>query len=80
MNAKITVFLICIAAILYLLLNNLHDCTFKRSKVLLKSNKFQEFYDVKYFKEIKRLKSLQKAEAYLELKPVSTMELFYKCI
>ena len=29
-----------------------------------KENRFQEFYDAKYFKEIKRLKSLQKAEAY----------------
>ena len=33
-------------------------------------------YDVKYFKEIKRLKSLRKAEAYLEPKRASTMELF----
>ena len=33
-------------------------------------------YDAKYFKKIKRLKSLQKAEAYLEHKRVSAMELF----
>ena len=39
-------------------------------------NRFQESYNVKYFKEIKRLKSLQKAEAYLEPKQVSMMELF----
>ena len=39
-------------------------------------NRFQGSYNVKYFKEIKRLKSLQKAEAYLEPKQVSTMELF----
>ena len=32
--------------------------------------------NVKYFKGIKRLKSLQKAEAYLETKRISTMELF----
>ena len=31
---------------------------------------------VKYFKEIKRLKSLLKAEAYLEPKQASMMELF----
>ena len=31
-------------------------------------NRFQESYNVKYFKVIKRLKSLQKAETYLELK------------
>ena len=36
-------------------------------------------YNVKYFKKIKRLKSFQKAEAYLELKRVSTMELFSEC-
>ena len=32
---------------------------------------------MKYFKEIKRLESFQKAEAYLEPKRISTMELFY---
>ena len=42
-----------------------------------KNNRFQESY-VKYFKEIKRLKSLQKAEAYLEPKQASAMELFLK--
>ena len=42
MNAKISVFVICVAAIIYLLLYNLHGCTFKyqlgslRSKNLLK--------------------------------------------
>ena len=29
MNAKILVFVICVEAIIYLLLYNLHDCTFK---------------------------------------------------
>ena len=43
-----------------------------------KINRFQECYDVKYFKEIKRLRSLQKAERYLEPKRASTMELFLK--
>ena len=33
-------------------------------------------YNAKFFKEIKRLKSLQKAEEYLEPKRASTMELF----
>ena len=33
-------------------------------------------YNVKYFNEIKRLKSLQKAEAYSEPKQASMMELF----
>ena len=42
---------------------------------------FQEMTDfnslnVKYYNEIKRLKSLQKAETYLEPKRASTMELF----
>ena len=39
-------------------------------------NRFQESYNVKYFKEIQCLKSLQKTEAYLEPKQVSMMELF----
>ena len=39
-------------------------------------NRFQESYDVKYFKVIKRLKSLQKAEAYFEPKRASMTELF----
>ena len=30
MNAKIPVFVICVSAIIYLLLYNLHDCTFKK--------------------------------------------------
>ena len=29
MNATISVFVICVEAIIYLLLYNLHDCTFK---------------------------------------------------
>ena len=37
---------------------------------------FDELKEVKYFKEINCLKSLQKAEAYLEPKRISTMELF----
>ena len=37
---------------------------------------FDELKDVKYFKEIKRSKSLQKTEAYLEPKQASVMELF----
>ena len=36
-----------------------------KEKVPYRNNRFQEPYDVKYFKEIKPLKSLQKAEAYL---------------
>ena len=40
-----------------------------------RNNRFQESYNVKYFKEIKRL---QKAEAYLEPKQASMMELFYE--
>ena len=47
----------------------------KRNKVLQRNNRFQESY-AKYFKEIKRLKSLQKVEPYLEPKQASMMELF----
>ena len=41
--------------------------------MLKRSNRFQECYYVKYLKEIKRLKSLLKAGAYLEPKPESMM-------
>ena len=40
-------------------------------------NRFQGPDNVKYFKEIKRLKSLQKEEAYLEPKRASMMELLF---
>ena len=33
MNPKILVFIICVETILYLLLNNLHDCTFKKTTI-----------------------------------------------
>ena len=33
MNAKISVFVICVEAIIYLLLYNLHDCTFKIKRI-----------------------------------------------
>ena len=32
MNAKISVFVICVEAIVYMLLYNLHDCNFKFEK------------------------------------------------
>ena len=38
----------------------------KKSKVLRRNNRFEEFQNVNYFKEIKRSKSLQKAETYLK--------------
>ena len=51
---------------------------------LKEANYFKEitdFYNVKYFKEIKRLKSLQvKAEAYLEPKRATMMQLFCEYI
>ena len=37
---------------------------------------FDELKEVKYFKEIKILKSFQKVEAYLEPKRISGMEFF----
>ena len=42
-----------------------------------RNDRFQEPFNVKYLKEIKRLKSLQvKAVSYLEPKRASMMELF----
>ena len=50
----------------------------KEVNYLKRNNRFQESYNVKYFKEIKWLKNLQKAEAYLEPKQASTMNLYYE--
>ena len=50
----------------------------KKQNKTKKKKQIQKSYNVKYFKQIKRLKSLQKLEAYLEPKRVSTMELFCK--
>ena len=38
MNAKISVFVICVEAIIYLLLYNLHECTFKYAEHLREEN------------------------------------------
>ena len=49
----------------------------KEVKVLKRNHRFQLSYYEKYFKEIKRLKSLQvKGKEYLEHKRTSTMESF----
>ena len=45
----------------------------KEAKVLQRNNSFQGSYNVKYFEEVRRLMSLQKAK---EPKQASTMELF----
>ena len=43
---------------------------------MIRLNRFQEPYNENSFIKIKRLKSLQKAEVYLEPMRASTMELF----
>ena len=48
----------------------------KEVQYFKKNNRFQEFSNGKYFKEIKHLKSLQKEEVYLGPKRASIMELF----
>ena len=48
----------------------------KYFKKIIRLNIFQEFYNEKYFKEIKHLKSLQNADEYLQPKWTTTMELF----
>ena len=35
MNAKVSVFVICVEEITYFLLYNLHDCTFKLKNIVL---------------------------------------------
>ena len=48
----------------------------KELKYFNRNNRFQESYNVKYFKEIKRLKSLQvKTEVHLEPKRGSMIQL-----
>ena len=44
MNAKISVFVICVEAIIYLLLYNLQDCTFKKVNA-----KYSSYIDKKGF-------------------------------
>ena len=58
-----------------LMLNALWTKKEELSQLTRDAAELQDSY-VKYFKEIKRLKSLQKAEAYLEPNRPSTMELF----
>ena len=43
MNVKISVLVICVKVIIYLLLHNLHDCTF---------NVFMELRKINYMKKI----------------------------
>ena len=50
MNAKIYVFVICVEAIIYLLLCNLHDCTFNLIK-FFESNRFDKFLFDQIFKK-----------------------------
>ena len=51
MNAKISVFVICVEAIIYLLLHNLRDCTFNDFLVNVNKNKFPNILDVNKFAE-----------------------------
>ena len=60
--------------------NSKYGWWIKRSKVHSRNNRFEESYNVKYFREIKCFKSLQKAEAHLEPKWASTIELFCEYI
>ena len=48
----------------------------KYFKKLIRLNRYKVPHNEKSFKKIKRLKSLQKAEVYLEPMRASTMELF----
>ena len=41
MNAKISVFVICFEGIIYLLLHNLHDCTFKQLLTTIEYDQLQ---------------------------------------
>ena len=47
MNAKISVIIICVEAIIYLLLYNLHDCTFKSetNEIFKKKQLYTELWE-----------------------------------
>ena len=47
MNSKISVFVICVEVIIYLLLDNLHDFTFKQWSIASKDNFHVIFLDRK---------------------------------
>ena len=75
MNAKISVFVICVEAIIYLLLYNLHTVPLIDLNSLWLNA--QQMFDEFKRGEKKGLKSLQvKAEGHLEPKRASMMELF----
>ena len=47
MNAKISVLVICVGAIVHLLLHTLHDCTFKFGNQLVRlNNKYSSFLEL----------------------------------
>lgn len=51
---------------------------FRNALLVAKFLFLAESFNVKYFTEIKRLKGLQKAEAYLEPKRVSMVKVLYE--
>ena len=63
---------VLVNVILFSRSNGLNDSVF--------NNTFDELKEVKFFKEIKCLKGLQKAKAYLEPKQASMMDLFCESI
>ena len=53
MNAKISVFVTCVKAIIYFLLYNLHGCTFKHKNIkicVLKNSCLNRLFNLVYFK------------------------------
>ena len=50
MNAKISVFVICVEAIIYFLLYNLHDCTFKQVDICWEAQELSVMLNVLPFK------------------------------
>ena len=53
MNIEISVFIICIEAIIYLLLYNLHDCTFKeRTRNDARCNNHDDFANLSFILKV----------------------------
>ena len=51
MNAKISVFVICVEGIIYLTLCSLHDCTFKQCNLFVRGYYCQKHAELKNYKQ-----------------------------
>ena len=77
MNAKMSVFVICVEPIIYLSLYNLHDCTFKEKELLhifLQHDFVSKSYETKKLVDVK----LSSGKTVVLLKLKNSVRLFLK--